>query len=99
MALAGNIGALIQPAGPGHIAQQFFAEDQGLYVATVDDAHLPEFLTGAAADRVEGERLGRTAGKRLNFEMHENRTTRVGYGKTVLVTVDIVGVRDLKKQK
>src|SRR3546814_335343 len=49
MALAGNIGALIQPAGPGHIAKQFFAEDQGLYVATVDDAHLLDFLTGADA--------------------------------------------------
>src|SRR3546814_4608484 len=72
MALAGNIGALIQPAGPGHIAKQFFAEDQGLYVATVDDAHLLDFLTGADAAGVEVERIGRTAGKRLIFELHDN---------------------------
>src|SRR3546814_15479122 len=71
MALAGNIGALIQPAGPGHIAKQFFAEDQGLYVATVDDAHLLDFLTGADAAGVEVERIGRTAGKRLLFELHD----------------------------
>jgi len=69
MALAGNIGALIQPAGPGHTARQFFAEDQGLYVATVDDGHLLDFLTGADAAEVQVEPIGRTAGKRLIFEL------------------------------
>jgi phosphoribosylformylglycinamidine synthase II len=69
MALAGNIGALIQPAGPGHTARQFFAEDQGLYVATIDDGHLLDFLTGADAAGVEVEPIGRTAGKRLIFEL------------------------------
>ncbi len=58
MALAGNIGALIQPAGPGHAARQFFAEDQGLYVATVDDGHLLDFLTGADAADVQVEPIG-----------------------------------------
>jgi phosphoribosylformylglycinamidine synthase len=69
MALAGNIGALIQPAGPGHTAKQFFAEDQGLYVATIDDAHLLDVLTGADAADVQIEPIGRTAGTRLIFEL------------------------------
>jgi phosphoribosylformylglycinamidine synthase len=69
MALAGNIGALIQPAGPGHVARQFFAEDQGLYVATVDDGALLDFLTGADAAEIQVEPIGRTAGKRLIFEL------------------------------
>jgi phosphoribosylformylglycinamidine synthase len=71
MALAGNIGALIQPAGPGHTARQFFAEDQGLYVATVDDAHLLDVLTGADAADVQIEPIGRTAGTRLIFELSD----------------------------
>ncbi len=69
MALAGNVGALIQPAGPGHSAKQFFAEDQGLYLATVDDGFLLDFLTGADAAGVQVEPIGRTAGKRLIFEL------------------------------
>jgi phosphoribosylformylglycinamidine synthase subunit PurL len=71
MALAGNCGALIQPAGPGHAAKQFFAEDQGLYVATVDDGHLLDFLTGADAAGVQVEPIGRTAGRRLIFELSD----------------------------
>jgi len=69
MALAGNVGVLVQPAGPGHVARQFFAEDQGLYVATIDDGHLLDFLTGADAAGVEVEPIGRTAGQRLIFEL------------------------------
>ncbi|QNM82516.1 phosphoribosylformylglycinamidine synthase subunit PurL [Sphingomonas sabuli] len=69
MAMAGGVGALVQPSGPGHIARQFFAEDQGLYVATIDDAHLLDFLTGADAAGVQVEPIGRTAGKRLIFEL------------------------------
>jgi phosphoribosylformylglycinamidine synthase len=72
MALAGNIGALVQPAGPGHVARQFFAEDQGLYVATVDDGLLLDFLTGADAAEVQVEPIGRTAGQRLIFELADN---------------------------
>jgi phosphoribosylformylglycinamidine synthase len=71
MALAGNIGALIQPSGPGQAAKQFFAEDQGLFVATVDDRHLLDFLTGADAAGVQVEPIGRTAGQRLIFELSE----------------------------
>ncbi len=72
MALAGNIGALIQPSGPGHAAKQFFAEDQGLYVATVDDGQLLDFLTGADAAGVQVEPIGRTAGQRLIFELSDS---------------------------
>ncbi|HVI97732.1 MAG TPA: phosphoribosylformylglycinamidine synthase subunit PurL [Sphingomonas sp.] len=93
MALASNIGALVQPAGPGCIAKQFFAEDQGLYVVTVDDAHLLDFLTSADAAGVEVERIGRTAGKRLIFELHDNdfcvpldelRTAHEGFFPTLM---------------
>jgi phosphoribosylformylglycinamidine synthase len=71
MALAGNIGALVQPSGRGQAAKQFFAEDQGLYVATVDDRHLLDFLTGADAADVQVEPIGRTAGQRLIFELSD----------------------------
>jgi phosphoribosylformylglycinamidine synthase len=71
MALAGNIGALIQPSGKGYAAKQFFSEDQGLYVATVDDGFLLDFLTGADAAGVQVEPIGRTAGQRLIFELTE----------------------------
>ncbi|TPG22613.1 phosphoribosylformylglycinamidine synthase subunit PurL [Sphingomonas koreensis] len=69
MALTGNIGVLVQPAGPGSPAKQFFAEDQGLYVATVDDAALLDVLTAADAAGVEIEPIGRTIAKRLVFEL------------------------------
>ena len=71
MALAGNIGVLVQPAGPGCVAKQFFAEDQGLYVATIDDSALMDFLTAADAAGVEVEPLGRTIAKRIVFELAE----------------------------
>ncbi|MGN6270421.1 MAG: phosphoribosylformylglycinamidine synthase subunit PurL [Sphingomonas sp.] len=71
MALAGNIGVLVQPAGPGCVAKQFFAEDQGLYIATVDDGALMDFLIAADAAHVEVETLGRTIANRLVFELAE----------------------------
>ena len=69
MALAGNIGALIQPDEPQDAARQFFAEDQGRYVATVDDAHLLDFLIAAGTAGVPVEKLGRTIARRLVFEL------------------------------
>ncbi|MBY8827197.1 phosphoribosylformylglycinamidine synthase subunit PurL [Hephaestia mangrovi] len=71
MALAGNIGVLVQPAGPGPAAKQFFAEDQGLYVATIDDSALMDFLMAADAAGVVVEPLGRTIAKRIVFELAE----------------------------
>jgi phosphoribosylformylglycinamidine synthase len=68
MALAGNIGALINgPAPFGHAG--YFAEDQGLYVATIADDCLLTFLRRAHAAGVEVEAIGRTKGSRLIFEL------------------------------
>jgi phosphoribosylformylglycinamidine synthase subunit PurL len=68
MALAANIGALINgPAPFGHAG--YFAEDQGLYVATVADNCLLTFLSRAYAAGVEVAAIGRTKGSRLIFEL------------------------------
>ncbi|MBB3880389.1 phosphoribosylformylglycinamidine synthase subunit PurL [Sphingomonas pseudosanguinis] len=71
MALAGNIGALIQFPETGEACRQLFAEDQGLYVATVEDTALVDFLANAHQAGVEVERIGRTAGTRLIFERED----------------------------
>jgi phosphoribosylformylglycinamidine synthase len=71
MALAGNIGMLVQPAGPGCVAKQFFAEDQGLYIATIDDSALMDVLIAADAAGVDVEPIGRTIAKRMVFELHD----------------------------
>ena len=42
------------------VAGSLFAEDQGLYVATVADDHLLEVLFGATTAGVELEPIGRT---------------------------------------
>ncbi|HEX2764658.1 MAG TPA: phosphoribosylformylglycinamidine synthase subunit PurL [Allosphingosinicella sp.] len=70
MALAGNIGALINKLRPGRTAD-LFAEDQGLYVATLCDDCLLTFLRRAHAAGVEVEAIGRTCGSRLIFELPE----------------------------
>ncbi|MFN3674751.1 MAG: phosphoribosylformylglycinamidine synthase subunit PurL [Sphingomonas pseudosanguinis] len=71
MALAGNIGALIQFPETGEACRQLFAEDQGLYVATVEDTALVDFLANAHQAGVGVERIGRTAGTRLIFERED----------------------------
>ncbi|CAA9543043.1 MAG: Phosphoribosylformylglycinamidine synthase, synthetase subunit [uncultured Sphingosinicella sp.] len=71
MALAGNIGALLQPVQPFGIAGSFFAEDQGLYVATVADSSLLDFLSDAMIAGVAVEPIGRTIASRLIFELKE----------------------------
>jgi phosphoribosylformylglycinamidine synthase len=68
MALAGNIGALINKPIPGGGAG-LFAEDQGVYVATICDNCLLTFLSRAHAAGVEVEAIGRTVGTRLIFEL------------------------------
>ncbi len=70
MALAGNVGALINKLRPGSNAE-LFAEDQGLYVATICDDCLLTFLRRAYAAGVEVEAIGRTCGSRLIFELPE----------------------------
>jgi phosphoribosylformylglycinamidine synthase II len=68
MALAGGIGAMVDRKQPFGCARSFFAEDQGVYVVTVHDHSLLDFLGAAHAAGVEAEPLGRTGGKRLIFE-------------------------------
>jgi phosphoribosylformylglycinamidine synthase II len=68
MALAGNIGALINGPAPFGRAG-YFPEDQGVYVATVADDCLLTFLRRAHAAGVEVEAIGRTKGSRLIFEL------------------------------
>jgi phosphoribosylformylglycinamidine synthase len=69
MALAGNVGALLHPIEPHGIAGSFFAEDQGLYVATVADGSLLRFLSSATAQGIEVEAIGRTIASRIIFEL------------------------------
>ncbi len=68
MALASNIGAIVAVPTPRGLAATYFAEDQGLYVATVDDAHLNDFLHASTSEGVSVERIGRTIAGRLIFE-------------------------------
>jgi len=68
MALASGIGAMIDRKQPFDCARAFFAEDQGVYIVTVEDHALLDFLGAAHAADVEAEPLGRTGGKRLIFE-------------------------------
>jgi len=70
MALAGNVGALINGRAP-YGASGWFAEDQGVYVATVCDNCLLTFLKRAMDAGVEVEAIGRTGGTRLIFELPE----------------------------
>jgi phosphoribosylformylglycinamidine synthase len=74
MALASGIGALIN--GPAHFGHAgYFAEDQGVYVATVADDCLLTFLKRAHAAGVEVEAIGRTKGSRLIFELPDGDHT------------------------
>jgi phosphoribosylformylglycinamidine synthase len=68
MALAGDVGAMINKLRPDRSAD-LFAEDQGLYVATLCDDCLLTFLRRAHAAGVEVEAIGRTCGSRLIFEL------------------------------
>ncbi|RZM09664.1 MAG: phosphoribosylformylglycinamidine synthase II, partial [Sphingomonas sp.] len=68
MALAGDIGAMIDRKQPFDCAHSFFAEDQGVYIVTIEDHAMLDFLGQAHAAGVEVEPMGRTGGKRLIFE-------------------------------
>ncbi|SFP50552.1 phosphoribosylformylglycinamidine synthase subunit PurL [Sphingomonas rubra] len=79
MALAGNIGAMIDRKQPFDCAGSFFAEDQGVYIVTIEDHAMLDFLGQAHAAGVEVEPMGRTGGKRLIFE-RPNRDDVVSLG-------------------
>ena len=68
MALAGNVGAMVSAPLPRGLAASYFAEDQGLYVATVADAQLNDFLHASLDAEVSVERIGRTIAKRIIVE-------------------------------
>ena len=68
MALAGNIGAMLSAPLPYGLAETYFAEDQGLYVATVRDEQLNDFLHASIDSEVNVERIGRTIAKRIIVE-------------------------------
>ncbi|MEZ5654678.1 MAG: phosphoribosylformylglycinamidine synthase subunit PurL [Sphingobium sp.] len=75
MALAGNIGAMIQAHDadePFADARAFFAEDQGTYVVTVSDAALATFLAEADKSGIAVQPIGRTCGTRLVFELADS---------------------------
>ncbi|MEO5494729.1 MAG: phosphoribosylformylglycinamidine synthase subunit PurL [Sphingomonas sp.] len=71
MALASGIGAMINEAQPFGVAESFFGEDQGLYLVTVPDDHLAEFLADASQADVPADPIGRTIKDRLIFELDE----------------------------
>ena len=72
MALAADIGAMIDRKQPFDGPRAFFAEDQGVYVVTAHDHALMDLLAEAHAAGVEIEPLGRTGGKRLIFELPDS---------------------------
>ena len=71
MAMASGIGVLVNEAQPFGVAGSFFGEDQGLYLVTVDDTGLEDFMKAAHAADVPADPLGRTIKDRLIFELEE----------------------------
>ncbi|WP_213980392.1 phosphoribosylformylglycinamidine synthase subunit PurL [Sphingomonas sp. dw_22] len=71
MALASNIGAIIDQPQPFGIAGSFFGEDQGLYVVTVKDEALADFLVAADNAGLAADPIGRTIAGRLIFELED----------------------------
>jgi phosphoribosylformylglycinamidine (FGAM) synthase-like enzyme len=71
MALASGIGAIINEAQPFGVAGSFFGEDQGLYLVTVPDDRLAEFLIDASEADIPADPIGRTINDRLIFELDE----------------------------
>ncbi|WP_242096256.1 phosphoribosylformylglycinamidine synthase subunit PurL [Sphingomonas sp. CROZ-RG-20F-R02-07] len=69
MALAGDIGAMLDTSAECGVAGTWFAEDQGLYVVTIEDHALYDFLLGADAAGIAAQPIGRTIASRLVFEL------------------------------
>ena len=75
MALSGGIGAMIQSHEADHAfddPRAFFAEDQGVYVVTLSDAALADFLAAGEAAGVPVQPIGRTVANRLIFELADS---------------------------
>ncbi|WP_420140521.1 phosphoribosylformylglycinamidine synthase subunit PurL [Sphingomonas sp.] len=71
MALASNIGVLVNEPQPFGLAGSFFGEDQGLYIVTVCDSCLADFMVAAHAADVPADPLGRTIANRVILECEE----------------------------
>ncbi len=71
MALAGEIGVMVNEEQPFGVAGSFFGEDQGLYLVTVCDTCLADFLAEAHKADVPVDPLGRTIKNRIIFELPE----------------------------
>ena len=75
MALASNIGVLVNEPQPFGVAGSLFGEDQGLYVVTVCDTCLADFMAEAHKADVPADPLGRTIKDRIIFELDEGDWT------------------------
>ncbi len=71
MAMASGIGAIIDQPQPFGIAGSLFGEDQGLYVVTICDTCLADFLVAADKAGLVADPIGRTIKDRIIFEMEE----------------------------
>lgn len=71
MALASNIGVLVNEPQPFGVAGSFFGEDQGLYLVTICDTCLADFMAAAHKADVPADPLGRTIKDRIVFELDE----------------------------
>lgn len=71
MALASNIGAILDQPQPFGVAGSWFGEDQGLYVVTVKDEALADFLVAADKAGLAADPIGRTIANRIIFELEE----------------------------
>ncbi len=72
MALKSDIGVLISEEQPFGVAESFFGEDQGLYVVTVCDDGLADFLDAANKADVPVDPVGRTIKDRIVFELTDS---------------------------
>jgi len=75
MALASGIGVLVNEPQPFGIAGSLFGEDQGLYIVTVCDTCLADFMAAAHKANVPADPLGRTIKDRIIFELDEGDWT------------------------
>ncbi|MBA4747947.1 MAG: phosphoribosylformylglycinamidine synthase subunit PurL [Sphingopyxis sp.] len=71
MALAGDMGVMVNEEQPFGVAGSLFGEEQGLYLVTVCDTCLADFLTEAHRADVPVDPLGRTIKSRIIFELPE----------------------------
>ncbi|SFJ24558.1 phosphoribosylformylglycinamidine synthase [Sphingomonas sp. NFR04] len=99
MALASNIGAILDQPQPFGIAGSWFGEDQGLYVVTVKDESLADFLVAADKAGLAADPIGRTIANRIIFEMEEGdfcvsladlRTAHEGFFPALMGTAEAV---------